>query len=98
MAIRRWGWRPENLGRGLANTIRNNYRLGLTAFGGPPVHFKIFHDKFVQKLQWIDEQTYQELFSVCQATSGPASTKMHYCINLIHDGFLSALLGFLIWR
>ncbi|KAH8845048.1 hypothetical protein MCOR02_010516 [Pyricularia oryzae] len=97
MAIRRWGWRPENLGRGLANTIRNNYHLGLTAFGGPPVHFKIFHDKFVQKLQWIDEQTYQELFSVCQATSGPASTKMHYCINLIHDGFLSALLGFLIW-
>lgn len=41
---------------------------------------------------------YQELFSVCQALSGPASTKMHYCINLIHNGFLSALLGFFIWR
>lgn len=41
---------------------------------------------------------YQELFSVCQALSGPASTKMHYCINLIHDGFPSAVLGFLIWR
>lgn len=22
-------------------TIRNNWHLGLTAFGGPPVHFKI---------------------------------------------------------
>jgi hypothetical protein len=41
---------------------------------------------------------YQELFSVCQAFSGPGSTKMLYCINLIHDGFLPAVLGFLIWR
>lgn len=41
---------------------------------------------------------YQELFSVCQAFSGPGSTKMHYCINLMHDGFLPAVLGFLIWR
>lgn len=41
---------------------------------------------------------YQELFSVCQAFSGPGSTKMHYCINLIHDGFPPALLGFFFWR
>jgi chromate transport protein ChrA len=43
-------------------------------------------------------EQYQELFSVCQAFSGPGSTKMHYCINLIHDGFLPAALGFFIWR
>ncbi|KAL6405415.1 hypothetical protein AUP68_11169 [Ilyonectria robusta] len=41
---------------------------------------------------------YQELFSVCQAFSGPGSTKMHYCIILLHHGFLPALLGFLLWR
>ncbi len=41
---------------------------------------------------------YQELFAICQALSGPGSTKMHYCINLIHDGFVSAVIGFLIWR
>ena len=35
---------------------------------------------------------------MCQALSGPGSTKMLYCINFIHDGFPSALLGFLIWR
>lgn len=40
---------------------------------------------------------YQELFSVSQALSGPASTKMHYCINLLHDGFLPAVLAFFIW-
>ncbi|KAK1757350.1 chromate transporter-domain-containing protein [Echria macrotheca] len=79
------------------NTVSQTWYLGFTSFGGPPVHFKIFHDKFVAKLQWIDEQVYQELFSVCQAFSGPGSTKMLYCINLIHDGFLPAVLGFLIW-
>ncbi|KAK3393591.1 chromate transporter-domain-containing protein [Podospora didyma] len=79
------------------NTVKENWYLGFTAFGGPPVHFKIFRDKFVTKLEWIDEQVYQELFSVCQAFSGPGSTKMHYCVNLIHDGFLPAVLGFLIW-
>ncbi|KAJ2956279.1 hypothetical protein NQ176_g11331 [Zarea fungicola] len=87
----------RSLQAGVRNTIRQNWYLGFTSFGGPPVHFKIFHDKFVHKLQWIDEQVYQELFSICQALSGPASTKMHYCINLIHDGFLPAVIGFLIW-
>jgi hypothetical protein len=41
---------------------------------------------------------YQELFAVCQAFSGPGSTKMYYCLNLIHDGFLSAVVALLIWR
>ncbi|KAJ4327241.1 hypothetical protein N0V84_002371 [Fusarium piperis] len=82
MAIRSAQLNTANLGGRFWNTIRENWYLGFTSFGGPPVHFKI----------------YQELFSVCQAFSGPGSTKMHYCINLIHDGFLPALLGFLIWR
>lgn len=86
-----------NIGERLWNTTRESWYLGFTSFGGPPVHFKIFREKFVVKLQWIDEQVYQELFSVCQAFSGPGSTKMLYCINLIHDGFLPAVLGFLIW-
>ncbi|KAM0197324.1 hypothetical protein ACHAPA_004042 [Fusarium lateritium] len=82
--------------RGL-QTLQVNWHLGFTAFGGPPVHFKIFHDKFVNKLGWIDEQMYQELFSVAQAISGPGSTKMLYCINLIHGGLLQGILSFFIW-
>ena len=41
---------------------------------------------------------YQELFAVCQAFSGPGSTKMYYCLNLIHFGFLPAVIALLIWR
>ncbi|KAH7324562.1 chromate transporter-domain-containing protein [Stachybotrys elegans] len=92
MAATRSNWHDA-----FRNTVKYNWHLGFTSFGGPPVHFKIFHDKFTNKLQWIEEQVYQELFSVCQAFSGPGSTKMHYCINLLHDGFPSAVLGFFIW-
>ncbi|KAM3434747.1 hypothetical protein MY4824_005256 [Beauveria thailandica] len=84
----------------LWNSAKHNWSLGLTSFGGPPVHFKIlhkFHTLYVEKLQWIDEQIYQELFSVSQALSGPASTKMQYCVNLLHDGFLPAAMSFFLW-
>ncbi|KAF9870629.1 chromate transporter [Colletotrichum karsti] len=40
---------------------------------------------------------YQELFSISQALSGPASTKMVYCINLIQHRPPGALLAFFIW-
>lgn len=85
MALRAW------------KVLRVNWHLGVTAFGGPPVHFKIFNEKFVQKSKWIDEQVFQELFSISQSLSGPASTKMLYCINLIQDGSISAVFSFLIW-
>ncbi|EWC46799.1 hypothetical protein DRE_04044 [Drechslerella stenobrocha 248] len=74
-----------------------NWHLGLTAFGGPPVHFQIFHTKFVDKLKWLDEQMFQELFALCQALPGPASTKLLFCINSIHGGFLSGFLAFCLW-
>ena len=51
----------------------------------------------------IDEMTvltpsqYQELFAVSQALPGPASTKMIFCIALIHAGLLPAIFVFLLW-
>ncbi|KAI1470853.1 chromate transporter-domain-containing protein [Daldinia caldariorum] len=88
------GW---TVARRAWKTLKVNWHLGFTSFGGPPVHFRIFHDKFVSKLTWIDEQVYQELFSICQALSGPASTKMLYCVNLLQDGLLGGVLAFFIW-
>ncbi|KAF2420701.1 putative chromate ion transporter [Tothia fuscella] len=74
--------------------------LGFTAFGGPPVHFQIIYARFVDGkggAKWIDEQTYQELFAVCQGLPGPASTKMLFCITLLHAGLLPALFVFVLW-
>lgn len=45
----------------LADCSIRTWDLGFTAFGGPPVHFKIFHQRFVEgrngKEKWVDEQT-----------------------------------------
>jgi hypothetical protein len=45
----------------LLDVFLRSWDLGFTAFGGPPVHFKIIHQRFVEgiggKIPWIDEQT-----------------------------------------
>ncbi|KAJ2931703.1 hypothetical protein H1R20_g5526, partial [Candolleomyces eurysporus] len=84
----------------LRDVLSRTYDLGITAFGGPPVHFQIFHQRFVDgsgKVPWIDEQTYQEVFAVCQALPGPASTKMLFNIAQIRAGLIPALLVFAFW-
>jgi len=40
---------------------------------------------------------YQELFGICQALPGPGSTKMVFCIALIHVGGIGAIFTFLVW-
>ncbi|KAJ4984124.1 chromate transporter [Stagonosporopsis vannaccii] len=87
----------------LAEVFVRMWDLGFTAFGGPPVHFQILHRRFVEGLgfgggsKWIDEQTYQEIFAICQALPGPASTKMVFTIAMIHAGLVSAIFAFLLW-
>ncbi|KAK9234457.1 chromate transporter-domain-containing protein [Lipomyces kononenkoae] len=85
----------------IGDVFARTWDLGFTAFGGPPVHFQILHQRFVEgrggKAPWIDEQTYQELFAICQALPGPGSTKMVFCIALIHAGIVPAIFVFLVW-
>lgn len=50
----------SKLGSRLVDVFLRTYDLGFTAFGGPPVHFQIFHRRFVDglgKTPWIDEET-----------------------------------------
>jgi hypothetical protein len=78
MTISRWSnYSPDVVAQHLWDVVRFDWYLGFTAFGGPPVHFKIvrkgamllvpqnagkltqdlqFHDKYVNKLNWISEQ------------------------------------------
>lgn len=94
------GVNTSKLGSRLWDVFERTYDLGFTCFGGPPVHFQIFHRKFVDglgKTPWIDEQTYQELFAVSQALPGPASTKMLFAIAQLHAGIVPAFFVFLLW-
>ncbi|KAJ5541196.1 chromate transporter-domain-containing protein [Penicillium frequentans] len=91
----------RSLSHRLNDVFLRTWDLGLTAFGGPPVHFQILHRRFVEgkegREQWVDEQTYQELFAICQGLPGPGSTKMLFCLTLLHAGVIPALMAFLIW-
>ncbi|KAH7345905.1 chromate ion transporter-like protein [Pyrenochaeta sp. MPI-SDFR-AT-0127] len=93
----------EKLQWRLAEMFLRTWDLGFTAFGGPPVHFQILHRRFVEGVgfgggsKWIDEQTYQELFGICQALPGPGSTKMIFCIAMIRAGIIGAIFTFLLW-
>lgn len=84
----------------MQEVLRRTWHYGLTAFGGPPVHFQIFYKDFVQAKEedpWLDEQTYQELFALCQGLPGPASTKFIFIVVLLRFGLASAGLAFLLW-
>ncbi|KAL2840166.1 putative chromate ion transporter [Aspergillus pseudoustus] len=91
----------DSLRSRLGVVFLKTWHLGLTSFGGLAVHFQTLHSKFVGvedgEDSWLDEQTYQELSAICQALPGPASTKMLFCIVLLHSGFLPAVLALVLW-
>lgn len=60
-AARRRDETNDSLSARLLDVVLRTWDLGFTAFGGPPVHFRIFHRRFVEGLggkeKWVDEQT-----------------------------------------
>lgn len=72
-------------------------RLGVTSFGGPVAHLGYFHDEFVVRRRWVDEQTYADLVALCQFLPGPASSQVGISLGLLRARFrggLAAWLGF----
>ncbi|MGB7948396.1 MAG: chromate transporter, partial [Candidatus Binatia bacterium] len=72
-------------------------RLGLTSFGGPIAHLGYFHEDYVKRRKWIDEQTYADLVALCQFLPGPASSQVSIAIGIARAGLpggLAAWLGF----
>ena len=57
-------------------------RLGLTSFGGPIAHLGYFHEEYVKRRKWIDEQSYADLVALCQFLPGPASSQVSIAIGI----------------
>lgn len=57
-------------------------RLGLTSFGGPIAHLGYFHEEYVSRKKWIDEQSYADLVALCQFLPGPASSQVSIAIGI----------------
>ncbi|MCI2255687.1 chromate efflux transporter [Domibacillus sp. PGB-M46] len=70
-------------------------RLGLTSFGGPTAHLGYFHEEYVRRRKWIDEQSYADLVALCQFIPGPASSQVGIGIGAARGGVIGGLLAFL---
>src|SRR3970040_2185205 len=70
-------------------------RLGLTSFGGPIAHLGYFHEEYVKRRKWIDEQSYADLVALCQFLPRPGSSQVGIGIARARLlGGLAAWIGF----
>lgn len=56
-------------------------KLGLTSFGGPVAYLGYFHNEYIVKRKWKDEQIYADLIALCQLLPGPASSQLGISIG-----------------
>lgn len=70
-------------------------KLGCTAFGGPAAHLVFFYRRFVQQLDYLDEQQYSHLLALAQILPGPSSSQMGIAIGFQLKGYRGALLAWL---
>ena len=66
-------------------------KLGVSCFGGPIAHIGYFHDEFVTRRRWLDEQAYADLVALCQFLPGPASSQVGFSVGLMRAGYLGGL-------
>jgi chromate transporter len=66
-------------------------KLGLTSFGGPIAHLGYFHEEYVRRRKWLDEQSYADLVALCQFAPGPTSSKVGFSLGLLRAGYLGGL-------
>lgn len=66
-------------------------KLGLTSFGGPIAHIGYFRREFVERRQWLDDETFTDLVGLCQFLPGPASSQVGFSIGLLRAGWLGGL-------
>src|SRR5574342_1084576 len=69
-------------------------RLGLTSFGGPIAHLGYFHEEYVKRRKWVDEQSYADLVALCQSLPGPTSSMVGSAIGFARAGLAG---GFVHW-
>jgi chromate transporter len=70
-------------------------RLGLTSFGGPVAHLGYFHEEYVRRKKWMDEQSYADLVALCQFLPGPASSQVGIGIGAVRGGIAGGVLAFI---
>jgi chromate transporter len=70
-------------------------RLGLTSYGGPIAHLGYFHEEYVKRKKWVDEQSYADLVALCQSLPGPTSSMVGTAIGIARAGLAGGLVHWL---
>jgi len=89
--------RSDSSARSIATVFTAALKLGLTSFGGPVAHLAYFHDEYVRRRGWIEEQSYTDLVALCQMLPGPASSQVGMAIGMHRAGIpggIASWLGF----
>lgn len=68
--------------------------LGCTSFGGPAAHVGYFRAMFVERLGWLEEETFGRLFALSQFLPGPGSSQLGFAIGCHRAGTLGGLAAF----
>lgn len=82
----------------MLNLIDIFYRfliLGLFSFGGPIAHIAYFKKTFVDKLKWLDDESYTKIVALSQFLPGPSSSQVGFTIGLKRGGIVGAILAFI---
>lgn len=70
-------------------------KLGFTSFGGPTAHLGYFHEEYIRRRKWMDEQSYADLVALAQFLPGPASSQVGIGIGVARGGVLGGIVSFL---
>lgn len=71
------------------------FLLGCISFGGPVAHIAYFKSTFVDKLKWLDEQSYSKIVALSQFLPGPSSSQVGFTIGLKQGGIIGAVFVFI---
>ncbi|KAG7375829.1 hypothetical protein PHYPSEUDO_015145 [Phytophthora pseudosyringae] len=87
----------ESYAQRLLSIPREVIPLSLFAFGGPPAHLALAHDRFVYKQKWLTDERFLEVLSIASAIPGPSSTMTIAAMGLFRAGPLGGLLALFFW-
>ncbi|RLV59972.1 chromate efflux transporter [Parashewanella curva] len=71
------------------------FLLGWVCFGGPAAHIGYFRRRFVDELQWVDEDRFGHTLALCQFLPGPASSQLGFGIGYQKAGIVGAIAAFI---
>jgi chromate transporter len=83
----------------LRTVAREWTRIGLTGFGGPPVHITMLRELCVKREGWLDPRAFEDAIAACNLLPGPASTQLSiYCAYRVAGpaGAIVGGLGFVV--